>query len=174
MNKLTKIGFTALAGSLIAVSAHAGSMSVSGSASISFSDSDTDNASGSAAEANQWSMGDSITMTGSGDILDDDDADVGDKPLKAMCVAVSANVDLAGQQAHGPCRFNAINEDNEAADWGLDPWFDGTNYVGAFVPGSTKTSNWALEEADGGWTLTGSIFDSASGTWVLPMFFRYI
>ena len=101
-------------------------------------------------------------MTGSGDILDDDDADVGDKPLKAMCVAVSANVDLAGQQAHGPCRFNAINEDNEAADWGLDPWFDGTNYVGAFVPGSTKTSNWALEEADGGWTLTGSIFDSAS------------
>ena len=34
MNKLTKIGYTALAGSLIAVSAHAGSMSVSGSASI--------------------------------------------------------------------------------------------------------------------------------------------
>ena len=66
MNKLTKIGFTALAGSLIAVSAHAGSMSVSGSASISFSDSDTDNASATTAEANQWSMGDSLTFSGSG------------------------------------------------------------------------------------------------------------
>jgi outer membrane protein OmpU len=68
MNKLTKIGFTALAGSLIAVSAHAGSMSVSGSASISFSDSDTDNASATTAEANQWSMGDSITFSGGGEL----------------------------------------------------------------------------------------------------------
>ncbi len=68
MNKLTKIGFTALAGSLIAVSAHAGSMSVSGSASISFSDSDTDNASASTAEANQWSMGDSLTFSGGGEL----------------------------------------------------------------------------------------------------------
>jgi outer membrane protein OmpU len=68
MNKLTKIGFTALAGSLIAVSAHAGGMSVSGSASISFSDSDTDNASATTAEANQWSMGDSITFSGGGEL----------------------------------------------------------------------------------------------------------
>ena len=68
MNKLTKIGFTALAGSLIAVSAHAGGMSVSGSASISFSDSDTDNASANTAEANQWSMGDSLTFSGSGEL----------------------------------------------------------------------------------------------------------
>ena len=86
MNKLTKIGFTALAGSLIAVSAHAGSMSVSGSASISFSDSDTDNASASTAEANQWSMGDSLTFSGGGELdngmtvavkyeYDDDEAD---------------------------------------------------------------------------------------------------
>ena len=68
MNKLTKIGFTALAGSLIAVSAHAGGMSVSGSASISFSDSDTDNASANTAEANQWSMGDSLTFSGGGEL----------------------------------------------------------------------------------------------------------
>jgi outer membrane protein OmpU len=68
MNKLTKIGFTALAGSLIAVSAHAGGMTVSGSASISFSDSDTDNASATTAEANQWSMGDSITFSGGGEL----------------------------------------------------------------------------------------------------------
>ena len=56
MNKLTKIGLSALAGSLVAISAHAGSLSVSGSASISFADGDTDNAGGTAAEDNQWTM----------------------------------------------------------------------------------------------------------------------
>ena len=50
MNKLTKIGLSALAGSLVAVSAHAGSMSVSGSASISISDGDVDNTQAETAE----------------------------------------------------------------------------------------------------------------------------
>ena len=68
MNKLTKIGLSALAGSLVAISAHAGSLSVSGSASISFADGDTDNASATTAEANQWSMGDSLTFKGGGEL----------------------------------------------------------------------------------------------------------
>ncbi len=72
MNKLTKIGVSALAGSLVAVSAHAGSLSASGSASISFADGDVDEVvvptGGLTPEGNQWSMGDSITMTGSGDM----------------------------------------------------------------------------------------------------------
>ena len=68
MNKLTKIGLTALAGSLISVSAHAGSMSVSGSAGITIADSDVDNTQATTAEGNTWSMGDSLTFTGSGDM----------------------------------------------------------------------------------------------------------
>ena len=52
MNKLTKIGLSALAGSLVAVSAHAGSMSVSGSASLTISDTDVDKTQGTAAEGN--------------------------------------------------------------------------------------------------------------------------
>ena len=68
MNKLTKIGLSALAGSLVAISAHAGSLSVSGSASISFADGDTDNAGGTAAEDNQWTMGDSLTFKGGGEL----------------------------------------------------------------------------------------------------------
>ena len=72
MNKLTKIGVSALAGSLVAVSAHAGSLSASGSASLSFADGDVDEVvatgTGVAPEGNQWTMGDSITMTGSGDM----------------------------------------------------------------------------------------------------------
>jgi outer membrane protein OmpU len=68
MNKLTKIGLTALAGSLISVSAHAGSMSVSGGATLSISDTDVDNTQATTAEGNTWSMGDSLTFTGSGDM----------------------------------------------------------------------------------------------------------
>ena len=65
MNKLTKIGFSALAGSLIAVSAHAGSMSVTGSASLTFSNTDDESA---AAEGNGFTMGDSLTFSGSGEM----------------------------------------------------------------------------------------------------------
>ena len=72
MNKFTKIGASALAGSLVAVSAHAGSLSASGSASLSFADGDVDEVvattTAPAPEGNQWTMGDSITMTGSGDM----------------------------------------------------------------------------------------------------------
>jgi outer membrane protein OmpU len=92
MNKITKIGLSALAGSLVTLSAHAGSLSASGSASISFSDGDVDEVvatSGLTPEGNQWTMSDSITMTGSGDMdngmsvsvsfeIDNDETDAGD------------------------------------------------------------------------------------------------
>ena len=68
MNKLTKIGLSALAGSLVAVSAHAGSKSVSGSASLTISDTDVDNTIGTAAEGNLWTMGDSLTFSGGGEL----------------------------------------------------------------------------------------------------------
>jgi len=86
MNKFTKIGLSALAGSLVAFSAQAGSLSASGSASLSVSDADTN---GTALSGNSWSMGDSITMTGSGEMdngmtisvsfeIDNDDTGGGD------------------------------------------------------------------------------------------------
>lgn len=65
MNDLKKIGLSALAGSLIAVSAHAGDMSVTGSASLTFSNTDDESA---ADEGNGWTMGDSLTFTGSGEM----------------------------------------------------------------------------------------------------------
>jgi outer membrane protein OmpU len=68
MNKLTKIGLSALAGSLVAVSAHAGSMSVSGSASLTITDADVDNTQATTAEGNLWTMGDSLTFTGGGEL----------------------------------------------------------------------------------------------------------
>ena len=65
MNNFKKIGLSALAGSLVAFSAHAGELSVSGGASLTISDSDTN---GTAISGNQFSMGDSITLTGSGEM----------------------------------------------------------------------------------------------------------
>jgi len=65
MNNFKKIGLSALAGSLVAFSANAGTLSASGSASLTFSNSDTKSLTD---EGNQWTMGDSITMTGSGEM----------------------------------------------------------------------------------------------------------
>jgi len=65
MNNFKKIGLSALAGSLVAFSAHAGELSVSGSASLTISDSDTN---GTAVSGNQFSMGDSVTFSGSGEM----------------------------------------------------------------------------------------------------------
>ena len=65
MNNFKKIGLSALAGSLVAFSAHAGELSATGSASLTMSDSDTN---GTALSGNQFSMGDSITLAGSGEM----------------------------------------------------------------------------------------------------------
>jgi len=65
MNNFKKIGLSALAGSLVAFSANAGTLSASGSASLTFSNADTKSLTD---EGNQWTMGDSITMTGSGEM----------------------------------------------------------------------------------------------------------
>jgi outer membrane protein OmpU len=65
MNKFKKIGLSALAGSLVAFSAQAGEMSVSGSASLTFSNADDKSLTN---ENNQWSMGDSLTFPGSGEL----------------------------------------------------------------------------------------------------------
>ena len=62
MNKLTKVGLTALASTLIATSANAADWSVSGSASVSYTNvSNTSN-------TNPFSFGDSVTFSASGDL----------------------------------------------------------------------------------------------------------
>jgi len=64
MNNFKKIGLTALAASLVSVSANAGEMSVAGSASIG-----TAGYSGTAVtSANEWSMGNQLTFSGSGEL----------------------------------------------------------------------------------------------------------
>ena len=62
MNKLTKVGLTALATSLVATASYAGELSVSGSASLTYTGLDTNS------DVNPWAMGDSIKFSGSGDL----------------------------------------------------------------------------------------------------------
>ena len=62
MNKIAKIGLTALAGSLVATSAFAGAMSVSGSAKVSYAGGKGDSA------ANPFSNSKGISFSGSGEL----------------------------------------------------------------------------------------------------------
>jgi outer membrane protein OmpU len=62
MNKLKKIGLTALAGSLVATSVFAGSLDVTGSAGVTFGGADK------GVSGNGFSMGDEVTFAGSGEM----------------------------------------------------------------------------------------------------------
>ena len=62
MNKLTKVGLTALATSLVASASYAGELSVSGGASLTYT------GLGSNSDTNPWVMGDSVKFNGSGDL----------------------------------------------------------------------------------------------------------
>ena len=62
MNKVTKVGLTALATSLVATASYAGELSVSGSASLTYTGLD------SRSDTNPWAMGDSVKFNGSGDL----------------------------------------------------------------------------------------------------------
>ena len=62
MNKLTKYGLTALAGSLVATSVSAGELAVTGAWSLSYDTKDSDEVTG-----NPYAMGNSINFSGSGE-----------------------------------------------------------------------------------------------------------
>ena len=62
MNKLKKVGLTALATTLVTSASFAGEMSVSGGASLNYSGLNT------TSDTNPWTMGDSVTFSGGGDL----------------------------------------------------------------------------------------------------------
>jgi len=62
MNKVTKVGLTALATSLVATASYAGELSVSGSASLTYTGLDSNSG------VNPWAMGDSVKFNGGGDL----------------------------------------------------------------------------------------------------------
>ena len=152
MNKLTKIGYTALAGSLIAVSAHAGSMSVSGSAAITISDGDVDNTQATTAEGNTFTMGDSLTFTGGGEMdngmtvsvsyeLDDDEGDANSNVLDSHSITLSSegmgSLTFAGHGGDGA--MSAI--DDKTPNAYEESWDGVTNGDEETLVGGTSANN---------------------------------
>ena len=68
MNNLKKIGLSALAGSLVAVSANAGELAVSGSAEFTYTNKDGSTGSGNNITGNPYGAQQAISFTGSGDV----------------------------------------------------------------------------------------------------------
>jgi outer membrane protein OmpU len=90
MNKYKKIGLTALAASLVSVSAHAGEMSVAGSASMNVEGYSGENLN----SGTGYSMGNQITFSGSGE-LDN-----------GMTVSLSFTLDQADNANHETAPFD--------------------------------------------------------------------
>ena len=90
MNKFKKIGLTALAASLVSVSAHAGEMSVAGSASMNVEGYSGENLNGGTG----YSMGNQLTFSGSGE-LDN-----------GMTVSLSFALDQADNANHETAPFD--------------------------------------------------------------------
>ena len=111
MNKYTKIGLTALAGSLVAGSVSAAEMSVTGSAAMTYTGGDE-----KATHGNGWVLGDSVNFSASGDVNDftvtysvelDGTTGVDDYSI-SMDFGDAGTLSFAG---HGGSSFMSANDD---------------------------------------------------------------
>ena len=155
MKNLKKIGLSALAGSLVAVSANAGEMSVAGTAKIAL-----EHINGGAGNAGKsWSMGNQLTFSGSGDlengmnvsmsfILDqgDDETDTttqsGNSPFDSHSVAIGMD-GLGTLTFHGEGGGSAVGDMDGSAAGGMWDNFQ----AAADEPKSGKSSNDMLSYA---------------------------
>jgi outer membrane protein OmpU len=109
MNKLTKIGLTALASSLIATSAFAASMSVTGGADISMKNESN------ADDGNSFSSGDSLNFTASGEldngmvITSNIEIDGGNEDDRSVVIAFPEMGTLKFQQS-GDTAMSAVDD----------------------------------------------------------------
>ena len=149
MNKFKKIGFSALAGSLVAVSANAGEMSVAGSASVGLEHVNG----GAASSGKSWSMGNQLTFTGGGEldngmnvslsfVIDqgDDETDTstqsGNAPFDSHSVSISMD-GLGTVKFHGEGGGSAVGDMDGSAAGGVWDSFQ----AAADEPKSGKGSN---------------------------------
>jgi len=143
MNKLRKVGLTALATSLVASSAYAGELSVSGSATLNYSGLNTNS------NANPWTMGNSVTFSGGGDLdngmtvgvsyeLDDDVMD--DYKMTLGLGDGMGTLTFSGDSVNAggvdsvkdivPTAYTAVYENTNTVDNGLAAATSGRNTTG--------------------------------------------
>jgi outer membrane protein OmpU len=169
MNNFKKIGLSALAGSLVAFSAHAGDLSATGSASLTFSNADDQSA---AAEGNQWTMADSITMTGSGEMdngmtisvsfeIDNDDTgggDVYDSHSMTLNTNGFGTITFAGHG--GSSAMSALDDVTPNAyeeSWDIVTGADGTATNVTRVNGTSGNNMFTYKSED----MSGAVFTVA-------------
>jgi outer membrane protein OmpU len=170
MNKLKKLGLTALAGSLVATSVSAGELAVTGGACLDYSSS-------SDSTGNGWSMGDSVNFNGSGDVngmdvslqieLDggtyDDYSikiDTGDNGAITFSGASKGVGGLNNYADIVPTAYEEVYDATDARDHGIVGGVSSTSafsYNGTFgnltvsamyTPASVSSSSFVLEYAD--------------------------
>ena len=157
MNKLTKVGLTALATSLVSTASFAGDMSVSGSASLSYTGLSTNS------DVNPWAMGDSVKFNGGGDLdngmtvsvyyeLDGGTYDdynlklgMGDMGTLSFSGASSSGSGVDKLKDIVPTAYSAVYEATDAVDSGL---IDSS--------GNTQTGQWGYDITVGDVALSAS------------------
>ena len=146
MNKLTKVGLTALASTLIVASANSAEWSVSGSASISYTNvSNTSN-------TNPFSFGDSVTFSASGDldngmsistkmeldgnIMDDRHITLSDDVVGTLAITSSMTAGGIGKIGDKvPTAYEEVYDVTDGTDYGLASQnISSTNQVGWTSP----------------------------------------
>ena len=154
MNKLKKIGLTALAGSMVATAASAAEVTVGAGWSLSYTSADSDEQGGTAS----WTMGDSVKFTTTGELdngwtatayfeLDDDEMD--DQKL-TLDMGELGTIGFADGAAHGYGIDNVKNFVPSADTPTYSMGFTDAAYVG----GAGTTGNLAYQLAIGDTGLT--------------------
>ena len=167
MNKFKKIGLSALAGSLVAVSANAGEMSVAGSASMALEHVNG----GAASTGKSWSMGNQLTFTGGGEldngmnvslsfVLDEADAAPGPFDNHSMSVGMDG---LGTLTFHGEGGSAAQAAMDGSAAGGIWDNFQATADEPKAAKGSDDMLTYALPELMSGLALNTSYTPGGTG-----------
>jgi outer membrane protein OmpU len=156
MNNFKKIGLTALAGSLIATSAFAGSMSVGGSAGISYGGSSNYD------RGNTWSSGDSLTFTGTGELDNGmtvttyQEIDGGNLDDRYMSMEMDGLGKLTFNAKGGSSAMSAVDDVTPTA------YGESWDLIGHTATSTSKTTGQADKEgAVGGYATANSFFYDA-------------
>ena len=164
MNKLTKVGLTALATSLVSTASFAGELSVSGSASLTYTGLDANS------DTNPWVMGDSVKFNGGGDLdngmtvsvyyeLDGGNYDdynlklgMGDMGTLSFSGASSSGSGVDKLKDIVPNAYTPVYEATDAVDDGLID-----------ASGNSQTGQWGYDITTGDVTISAS-YNPENGT----------
>ena len=148
MNKYKKIGLTALAASLVSVSAHAGEMSVAGSASMNVEGYSGENLN----SGTGYSMGNQITFSGSGE-LDN-----------GMTVSLSFTLDQADNANHetGPFDGHSVTVSSDTLGT-LKLSGEGGSSASTSIDGTAAGDIWDTFDGSRGNVTAVAVSDSGTG-----------